>query len=217
MNSLSSLTFSSKLYISKLTRPVDLKCLFLTLLCLIWKKKWKSCSFHSLPSVVSEVEISLSITGDFLFRKVEILFCFLIFYWSTVDFQCCVSFRCTAKGLSYTYMRLFFSGVLSLFAYYKILSSPYSWLSVSYSGAYSDGCWSVGPSSAQAAEGCEGRCFLPQNPTCRSLSGVSWAVNTKTSPMQTKEKWGISPFSPQFQLSVTLAGSPSPRITEGNL
>ena len=36
-------------------------------------------------------------------------FCFLIFnlifilYWSIVDLQCCVSFRYTANGFSYTY------------------------------------------------------------------------------------------------------------------
>ena len=42
--------------------------------------------------------------------------------WHTVDFQCCVSFGCTAKGLSYTYVRIYFLKTLSLGGYYSILS-----------------------------------------------------------------------------------------------
>jgi len=37
------------------------------------------------------------------------LFFFLTFYWSIVDLQCCISFRCTAKWISYicTYIHSF--------------------------------------------------------------------------------------------------------------
>ena len=33
-----------------------------------------------------------------------ILFCFLNFYWNIVDLQCCISFWCTARWFSYTFM-----------------------------------------------------------------------------------------------------------------
>ena len=32
---------------------------------------------------------------------------FLNFYWHVVDLQCCVSFRCTAKCIKYTYLKSF--------------------------------------------------------------------------------------------------------------
>ena len=31
------------------------------------------------------------------------LFCFILFYWSIVDLQCCFSFTCTAKWFNYIY------------------------------------------------------------------------------------------------------------------
>ena len=43
---------------------------------------------------------------------------FLYFYWSVVDLQCCVSFRCTAKWMSYTCIHLFFSHI----DHYRVLS-----------------------------------------------------------------------------------------------
>ena len=33
--------------------------------------------------------------------------CFNLFYWSTVDLQCCGNFSCTAKWFSYTYIYTF--------------------------------------------------------------------------------------------------------------
>ena len=39
-----------------------------------------------------------------------------LFYWRIVNFQCCVSFRCTAKWFSYTYTYLFF-GFFSIIGY----------------------------------------------------------------------------------------------------
>ena len=37
---------------------------------------------------------------------------YLIFYWSTIDLQCCVSFRCTAKWFSYMYIYIYFFQIL---------------------------------------------------------------------------------------------------------
>ena len=35
-------------------------------------------------------------------QSLGVLFSFFNFYWSIVDLQCCVSFRCTAKWVTYT-------------------------------------------------------------------------------------------------------------------
>ena len=52
----------------------------------------------------------------------EINFPTLIFFfnWSIVDLQCCVSFRCTAKWVSY--ICIFFFRFFSTIGYYKILN-----------------------------------------------------------------------------------------------
>ena len=49
------------------------------------------------------------------------------FYWIIVDLQCCVSFTCAAKGLSYTWIHCFplfsfFYGHFSHIGYYRVLS-----------------------------------------------------------------------------------------------
>ena len=49
------------------------------------------------------------------FKTMLLGFCFCFrhwafktfFYWSIVDLQCCVSFRCTAKWISYTYTHIY--------------------------------------------------------------------------------------------------------------
>ena len=54
----------------------------------------------------------------------KVFFSSVCFYWSLVDFQECVSFRCTAEWFSYIYiyMCVFFFRFFSLIDYYKILS-----------------------------------------------------------------------------------------------
>ena len=47
---------------------------------------------------------------------------FFLLSWSRVDLQCCISFRCTAKWFSYTYLYIYFVRFFSLIGYYKILS-----------------------------------------------------------------------------------------------
>ena len=50
-------------------------------------------------------------------------FFLIILYGSTVDSQCCVSFKCTAVIQLYTYMHIFFFKSFSHLGYYKILST----------------------------------------------------------------------------------------------
>ena len=47
------------------------------------------------------------------------------FYWSIVDLQCCISFRCTAKCISYTYTYIhsfFFFRFFSHIGHFRVLS-----------------------------------------------------------------------------------------------
>ena len=46
---------------------------------------------------------------------------YFIFYWSIVNLQCCVSFKCTARWFIYTYIHAFFFRFFSIIGYYKIL------------------------------------------------------------------------------------------------
>ena len=58
---------------------------------------------------------------------------YLVFFnWSIVNLQCCVSFRCTAKWFSYTYIYIYFFRLFSLIGYYKISSIVPCWLSILY-------------------------------------------------------------------------------------
>ena len=44
--------------------------------------------------MITTTSLRIQLTIFFLFKK--------NFYWSIVDLQCCVCFRCTARGISYT-------------------------------------------------------------------------------------------------------------------
>ena len=63
--------------------------------------------------------------------------CFSVFNWSIVDLVCCVSFRCTAKWFSYTYIYIYFFQILFPYRllqnieYSSLCYTPY-WLSVLY-------------------------------------------------------------------------------------
>ena len=46
--------------------------------------------------------------------------------WSIVDLQCCVSFKCTAKWLTFVYVYIFFSRFFSFIGYYKIVNVIHS-------------------------------------------------------------------------------------------
>ena len=54
---------------------------------------------------------------------------FVHFYWSLVDLQCCVKFRCIAKWISYTYINFFY-----LLSIYSSLQSIEKSSNLSYSG-----------------------------------------------------------------------------------
>ena len=65
---------------------------------------------------VSQLHSFLNFFFNFIFYLKK------IFYWSIVDLQCCVSFRCAAKGISCTYTHvhistLFFSCVFVWFLF----------------------------------------------------------------------------------------------------
>ena len=66
------------------------------LLTWVTTKKSKSTNLAALLSVSSLIIISASIHS--------ILF---LFYWSTVDLQCCVNFCCTAKWFSYIHIYIY--------------------------------------------------------------------------------------------------------------
>jgi len=44
------------------------------------------------------------------------VFVFLFFYWSRVDLQCGVSFRCIAKWTSYIYIYIYIYSLLTFFS-----------------------------------------------------------------------------------------------------
>ena len=66
------------------------------------------------------VKPQAGLVPDTLQWREEYLF-FLMTNWSVVDLQCYVSFRCTAKRFSYTYISIF-KRFFSHIDYYKILS-----------------------------------------------------------------------------------------------
>ena len=67
-------------------------------------------------------------------------FCFLIFYWSIVDLQCCISIRCTAKCISYSIyiyiyiysLDLLFLRSFSHIGHYRVLGGSLCYTTVSY-------------------------------------------------------------------------------------
>ena len=79
-----------------------------------WWWSW-STSLILFLVILSFLSISLLLLTNFSFqgsiRTWFVFFFFLkfiYFYWSIVDLQCCVNFRCTAKWFSYIYIYFFF-------------------------------------------------------------------------------------------------------------
>ena len=64
--------------------------------------------------------------GDpcFILHAVRFIYLFLIFYWREGDLQCCVSFRCTIKWISYVYTCISssFLRFFSHISHYRVLS-----------------------------------------------------------------------------------------------
>ena len=69
-----------------------------------------------------------------VFTYIFFLSSFLSFYWSIVDLQCCVSFRCTTKWFSYTHTHIYIFLFQILFHYRLLQDIEYSSL-----------CYTVGP------------------------------------------------------------------------
>ena len=70
-------------------------------------------------------------------RNILQMFVFLFFNWSRVDLQCCVSFRCTAKLISY-FICIYIYSLLSFFSisfshigHYRVLSGSLCYTTVS--------------------------------------------------------------------------------------
>ena len=73
------------------------------------------------------------------------LYFVFLFYWSVVGLQCCISFRCTAKGFRYMCIYTYILRFFSIRAYYEILtivpcvmqwallsSEKYNWVALDY-------------------------------------------------------------------------------------
>ena len=86
-----------------------------------WRKRKKSFQVHhQIPSFEEAQPKSLSYMSLNLYT---ILFSFKFFYWSIVHSQCCVSLRCTAKWISYTYT--YVHSLLDSFSTYDIVEFTY--------------------------------------------------------------------------------------------
>ena len=62
---------------------------------------------------------------------------FICFYWAIVNLQCCVSFKCTAKWFSYTYIYI----VIHIYILFQILFHYRLLQNTEYSSL----CYTVGP------------------------------------------------------------------------
>ena len=88
---------------------------------MMWKKIWASISYMPRNNVLScfKQRFSYPVLSSKILDKV---FCFN-FNWRIVDLQCYVSFRLTAKSISYTYINIpFFFRFFSLIGHYRVLS-----------------------------------------------------------------------------------------------
>ena len=113
-----------------------------------WQRRWPDGPFilfaYSLPTVPFSLQTPGILAASSMLPPTEILnffknacgnctyrekmqflfFSCLNFYWSRVDLQCCVSFCCTAKWISYTYtcIHSFLFRFFSHRGYYRVLS-----------------------------------------------------------------------------------------------
>ena len=148
------------------------------------------CSGSNLKgkAILHAFEDNSHISQKLLFPKLDTLisfnsFCLYVphlyfifyfnFYWSVVDLQCCISFRCTAKWISYTYTYIHSFRFFSHIGHYRVLSIEFPVLCSPplYSGYYPPGelhIWSTPPESMMLRAYCNNIC-----PRCIQYNGFT--------------------------------------------